>query len=88
MLRSRETIEMNDGGFGLLPIKSSYTDRKTNMKDGEVIRPSTPPKELNKEVIIIIFFSLHKLITNTFPIRTFPGLHGLYGAKNESTVLG
>ncbi|KAI3729207.1 hypothetical protein L6452_17860 [Arctium lappa] len=51
-LRKRETTELEDGGFGLLPIKVNYRVRRSLLK-GECSQvPRSPPKDLGKQAYI------------------------------------
>ncbi|KAJ9556428.1 hypothetical protein OSB04_011042 [Centaurea solstitialis] len=49
LLRKRQTTEIEDGGFGLLPIKESYMQNIQNPKNESIKSPTTPPMEPSKE---------------------------------------
>ena len=50
LLRKRQSTELEDGGFGLLPIKDPYIKKLQNLKGQTIESPSTPPREPSRQV--------------------------------------
>ncbi|KAI3667010.1 hypothetical protein L6452_42052 [Arctium lappa] len=50
LLRKRETTELEDGGFGLLPIKTSYQVKRPVLQGECSKSPRSPPKYLGKKM--------------------------------------
>ncbi|KAI3681016.1 hypothetical protein L6452_35797 [Arctium lappa] len=49
-LRKRETTELEDGGFGLLPLKDGYKVKRTVLKGESGQLPHSPPSNMGKHV--------------------------------------